>query len=126
MLAGEPVDVTMGHVNVIWQGDANNQALRALAHVDHAHQPAQRDRPGDGRHPRPWPTPSASASAREAIVVGQEAPTAWLNDASEARRLFGPPEVTLTDLIDWTADWLLRGGRSLGKPTHYETRDGQY
>ena len=63
---------------------------------------------------------------KKAIVVGQEAPTAWLNDSSEAQRLFGPPEVTLTDMIDWTADWLLGGGRSLGKPTHYETRDGHY
>ena len=29
-------------------------------------------------------------------------------------------------MIDWVADWVARGGASLGKPTHFETRDGKY
>jgi hypothetical protein len=60
------------------------------------------------------------------VLTGQEAPTAWLVDCSEAFRLFGPPQVGLEQMLDWTADWVRRGGETLGKPTHYEARDGKY
>src|SRR3990167_5787068 len=102
VFAGEPVDVTMGHVNVIWQGDANEQALRRLAHEC-------------GRR-----------FGKEARVTGAEAPTAWLVDTAMARRILGPPRVPLATLVDWQADWIARGLPSLGKPTHFETRDGRY
>ena len=62
----------------------------------------------------------------EPLVTGTEAPTAWLIDSGEAFRLFGPQQVTLDKMLDWTADWVKHGGKSLGKPTHYEARDGKY
>jgi hypothetical protein len=49
-----------------------------------------------------------------------------LIDTTEALKLFGAPRVALGSMIDWVADWVSRGGESLGKPTHFETRDGRY
>ena len=57
---------------------------------------------------------------------GKEAPTAWLEDTTESQRLFGKPRVPIETMIDWVADWVARGQPSLGKPTHFSTRDGKY
>ena len=62
----------------------------------------------------------------EPTFTGTEANTAWLVDCSEAFRLFGAPQVSLDTMLDWTAEWVQRGGASLGKPTHFEVRDGSY
>jgi len=124
LLAREPIDLTMGHANIIWQGDANDFALRALAHCTaptsglNVSGPAQRIRD------------LAQALAQRLGVQprysGSEATTAWLVDIGEARRLFGEPAVPLATLLDWSADWVSRGQTSLNKPTHYEARDGKY
>jgi hypothetical protein len=63
---------------------------------------------------------------REPMLVGQDAPTAWLIDTTLAVSLFGEPRVPMDAMIDWVADWVQRGGASLGKPTHFSTRDGKY
>jgi hypothetical protein len=60
------------------------------------------------------------------VVAGTEAPTAWLVDTRAAQALLGAPRVPLAQMIDWQADWIRRGGASLGKPTHFEARDGKY
>jgi nucleoside-diphosphate-sugar epimerase len=124
LLAREPIDLAMGHANVIWQGEANDWALRALAHCDAPTSPLNLS------GPRIAIRDVAAALGQRLgiapILTGREADTAWLVDCSEAFRLFGPPQVSLDQMLDWTADWVQRGGASLGKPTHYEARDGKY
>jgi len=60
------------------------------------------------------------------VLKGSEADTAWLLNCEQAHLLFGPPQVSLNTMLDWTADWAQRGMATLGKPTHYEARDGKY
>jgi hypothetical protein len=60
------------------------------------------------------------------VLTGVETAECWLVNTAEAMRLFGPPTVSVARLIDWTADWVARAMPSLGKPTHYDTRDGNF
>lgn len=109
----------------VWQGDACDYALRSLAVA--ASPPRILNITG------PWKV-SISETAetfgrllgRPPVLVGEDSGQAFLSDASASHALFGPPAVPLERIIRWTADWVRRGGRNLGKPTHFEVRDGQY
>ena len=125
VLAGEPVDVTMGHVNLLWQGEANEQALRLLAHCTTPTSPINVSGP-EVVSVRAIAQELGRLLQKKVRITGQEAPTAWLVDTSEAQRLFGAPRVPLATMLEWQADWVARGLPSLGKPTHFETRDGKY
>lgn len=122
---GEPVDVTMGHVNVIWQGDANAQALRCLAAATVPTSPLNVS--GRGITSIRWLAGEfARYFSKPARIVGQEADTAWLINTTEAERLFGAPHVPLARQVAWVADWIGREQRLYQKPTKFESRDGKY
>jgi nucleoside-diphosphate-sugar epimerase len=125
VLAGQPVDVTMGHVNVLWQGEANEQALRLLAHCTSPTSPINVSGP-DVVSVRALAREFGRLLQKKVTITGKEAPTAWLVDTAQAQRLFGPPRVPLGTMLEWQADWVARALPSLGKPTHFETRDGKY
>lgn len=122
---GEPVDVTMGHANVIWQRDANAQALQSFTLA--ASPPAILNVTGpETISIRTLAQQFGELFGRPAKVVGQEAPTAWLSNSAKAQKLFGPPSVAVDQLIAWTAEWVRHGGATLNKPTHFEVRDGKF
>jgi NAD dependent epimerase/dehydratase family len=125
VLAGEPIELSMGHVNVIWQGDASAVALRCLAHATTPSTPLNVTGPQTLRV-RWLAEELARRLGRTAIFTGSEASSGWINDASRMVAQFGPPRVSIDRMLDWTADWLSRGMASHGKPTHYEVRDGRY
>jgi nucleoside-diphosphate-sugar epimerase len=120
-----PVDVSMGHVNVIWQGDANEIALRSLLHCS-------------------VPSKILNVSGPEIVSVrwvarefgrlldetpeftGQEQDTALLSNTAESSKLFGYPRVSLKQMIEVIAAWLNEGGKTINKPTHFQERAGQF
>ena len=121
----EPVDVTMGYANVIWQGDANAQALQSLLHA--AVPPLALNVTGaEILSVRALADQFGKRFGVTPRIFGEEAPTALLSNPERAYNLLGTPTLPLGTLIQWVGDWLMQGNRLLNKPTHYETRDGKY
>ncbi len=122
---GETIDITMGHANVIWQGDANSVALRCLAHATTPTTPINVTGPETFEVAK-IATEFAKLLGKTPKLTGNPAPTGWINNAARMVQEFGHPSVPLQKMVEWTADWLARDMTTLNKPTHYEVRDGQY
>lgn len=125
VLEGRPVDLTTGNVNVIWQGDANEIAIRALKHCS---TPAKiLNVTGPETLSVKWLAQQFGLLLdREPTFVNETQPMALLNNASEAHRLFGYPKVTIREMLELTASWLKEGGKTLNKPTHFQERKGKF
>ncbi|MFS0723203.1 NAD(P)-dependent oxidoreductase [Paenibacillus sp. 1P07SE] len=122
---GRPVDVTMGHANVIWQGDANAMALRCLTLCSAP--PAIVNITGPETVSIRWAAHAfGQRMGKEPQIVGSESDTALLNNASRSHQLLGYPEVSLLQMIDWLSEWVQAGGMTWNKPTHFQQRKGKF
>jgi len=122
---GAAIDLQVGHANVIWQGDANSVALRCLDLC--VSPPRALNVTGPEKlSVREMATFFATRWGKRANLSGSEGPGALLSDASLSRQLFGEPEVSARQLLEWVADWVERDGSYLGKPTKYEVADGRF
>jgi nucleoside-diphosphate-sugar epimerase len=123
--AGKPVDVSVSHVNALWQGDASSYALRSLVLCASPARALNVTGP-DAISVREAALFFARALGREARLVGEEGGPCLLGNAALCVRLMGPPSVTAPQLMEWCAAWVRGGGRSLGKPTKFERIDGRF
>jgi len=124
LIQQQDISLAMGHANIIWQGDANEIAIRSLLHCRHPTQAINLSGPIVSI--RAAAIGLAQRLGVTAKFIGTEAPTAWLVDCNKMNSLFGAPQVSLNTMLDWTAAWAQQGKASLGKPTHFEVRDGNY
>jgi nucleoside-diphosphate-sugar epimerase len=120
-----PIDLTMGHANVIWQGDANELALRALLRCSSP--PNVMNITGPETVSLRWAAEEIGRRlGTEPVFTGAEAPEALLSNAAKAAASFGYPRVSLAQMIDWVVDWVASGSETWNKPTHFQEREGNY
>ena len=122
---GNDLDISTGYANVIWQGDANTHVLHALRHCATPAWPLNLS--GSKAISIRWLAEEfGSIFDKAPKFVGSEADTAWLVNTENAQSLFGKPPVPTNKMIEWVADWIIRGGVNLEKPTQFESRNGAY
>jgi len=125
VLSRKPVDVKMGYANVIWQGDAAAHIIQSLTLAATPAVPLNITGPGTLKI-REVAQAFGNRFGIEPTITGTEDKVAWLNNASKSHAMFGLPEVSLDQMIEWVATWLERGGVTLNKPTHFEARGEGY
>ncbi len=123
--SGKPINLSMGNVNVIWQGDANEMALRALHHCSI---PAKLlNITGPETASVRWIAEEfGNLFDKKPQFENEENSTALLSNATESFRLFGYPKVTLKNMMELLAAWIANGGKTIDKPTHFQEREGKF
>jgi len=125
VLQQEPIDVSMGYVNVIWQTDAVSHIIQSARLA--ANPPVPINITGAEIYSvRRLAEDFGKVFGLKPVITGEENPTAWLSDARYSHRIFGRPAHGIGRMIEDIAGWLKAGGETWGKPTGFEKRDGQY
>jgi len=121
----ETIDLTMGHANVIWQGDANEMILRS---IEYCNSPAKHLNISGAEviSVANVAKQFGKIMGKKVKLIGVEADSALLVNVSQGHKLLGKPKVALDQVIKWTANWIGNEHRLLGKATHFEVRDGKY
>lgn len=120
-----PIDLANGYFNCVWQGDANEMVLRALSLASNPSSAWNLCRP-EVFSVRAVATRLGELLRRTPKFSGVEASTALLGNSAALCARLGTPAVSLETMLGWIAKWVEAGGRNLQKPTHFESRDGQY
>ena len=123
--AGDPVPLEMGHVNVIWQGDANSICFRSLELADSPADVLNVTGP-NVLSVRDLAERFAEEFDREVTFSGEPKETALLNDAGRCHELFGEPRVPIEEIVELVAQWIEQDGSTMGKPTKFHVRDGDF
>jgi len=121
----QPIDLRMGYVNVIWQGDANAYALRSLLHCQTPANLLNVTGP-EKLSLRELAQTFGERMQKNVQFEGDPSSTALLSDASKCFGQMGKPTVSAAELVDWTVDWIMAKGEALGKPTKFQVRDGKF
>ncbi|MCA9136779.1 MAG: NAD(P)-dependent oxidoreductase [Planctomycetales bacterium] len=122
---GQPIDLTQGYFNCIWQGDANDLIIRSLALAESPPNPINLTSV-ETFSVREVAQRFGELMNRNVNFSGTESETALLSNASKCSQLLGPPATPMAHVVRWAAHWVTSGGRLLGKPTHFEVRDGAF
>lgn len=125
IINNENVNITSSHFNSIWQRTANEQALLCL---DHCTTPAtfMNITGPEEISVKESALTMAKILKKEVSFVGEEGGACYLNGAEKSTKLFGAPEVSVEQMLKWQAQWILTGGKSHGKPTHFEVNTGKF
>ena len=121
----KPIDLRMGHVNVIWQGDANEMALRALHYCSVPSKIVNITGP-ETVSIRWVAEEFGRMLGQQPAFIHEEQNTALLSNAAEAYRLFGYPKVPLKQIMYLLVAWIKQGGKVLNKPTLFQERQGKF
>jgi dTDP-4-dehydrorhamnose reductase len=122
---GKAIDLKMGNVNVIWQGDANEIAIRSLLHCSVPSKILNVTGP-EILSVRWIAKEFGNLFDKAPCFINEEQPTALLSNASECARLFGYPATPVKKIIELIAAWLKEGGKTINKETHFQERTGKY
>jgi nucleoside-diphosphate-sugar epimerase len=121
----KPVDLRMGYVNVIWQGEANELALRCLSHCSTPSTILNVTGP-DTASVRQIAIAFGELFNTDPVFCNEEQQTALLSNASECYQRFGTQKVSINQMIEMIAQWIHAGGKVLNKPTHFQEREGKF